>query len=169
MVNLNYNKELYRKDFIRYVFYQRKVYLIVSLICTCLGIAVFIVDNVNEEIFNGFDRLKPYIYILSGSSLLSAVWDLGSLFLNIRKSSNQLPKDTQTLFFKPQRIELSHFGSPFVIFISDLKGYKIIHETIFLVSKNKKSWPIRINPKEVSPGGMSLFMDELKRIKLTRI
>lgn len=169
MVNLNYNKELYRKDFIRYVLYQRKVYLIVSLICVCLGIAVFIIDNINYETFNGLDRLKPYIYILAGSSFLSAVWDLGSLILNIWKSSNQLPTDTQTLIFKPQRIELSHFGSPFVIFINDLRGYKIIHETIFLVSKNKKTWPIRINPKEVSPGGMSFFMDELKRIRLTRI
>jgi hypothetical protein len=141
----------------------------VSIVLALIGLCFFIYENLTDDLSENVKHYGGYIYVILTSMVIVLIWELSSSYYKINKSAKELPVDPQTLSFRPQRIELAHFGEPIIIFTRDIKGYLVLKKTVFLVSTNKKSWPIRINPNEVSESGMSFIMTELNKIGIGKI
>ncbi|MFT6983061.1 MAG: hypothetical protein ACJAUD_001832 [Crocinitomicaceae bacterium] len=166
MININYDKNEFKRDYTRYVFYLRKTYLITIGSAAIISLGLFLFkDN-----FTGtFNSITSYFIVFTVGATAYTLYDLIKLLIGIPMAAKKLPSTTETLSFHPQRMELTHFGSPIVIFNRDLKGYKLIQGTLFLLSKSNTSWPVRLNPKEISPEGMKLLIDKLEQTGISKV
>ena len=166
MIHINYDKNEFKRDYTRYVLNLRKTYLITIGIAVIVSFGLILFKNNFSE---SIQELSTFVLVFTIGATLFTIYDISKLLISIPKAAKTLPTNTETLTFHSQRMKLSHLGTPIVIFHRDLKGYKIIRDTIFLISKNKESWPIRLNPKEISYESMEFLVDKLKQIGISRV
>ncbi len=169
MIHIQYNPKFYRQDYRRYIFHRQKRGIIISLVLFVVSAAVLITDYLLPGLLREQFFIKTWLFVATGIYLAYVLFHTLRALFSIWKTSKRLPIDTERIGFETGRIVLSHSKDSVVIFQRDLKGYLVLKGTVFLVSNDSKSWPVRFNPKEMSEHSFTFFMEQLELRGINRI
>jgi hypothetical protein len=164
ILNINYKPSTYKKDFMTYYIFKKKMAVIEIFIIIILAFLIWAMIH-----FSVIERNWSYLpIILISIGFLLFVFELYN-YLKVRndiiKKSEQLPDKTEKIIFYGNRIEFTFFEQTGSIFFSQLKKINKINGTLFLITKNKNDWPFRLNPIEIQ----ELNLNEIKQLLEAKI
>ena len=161
---IEFSETLYKKDFLRYYLYKKKVAILEIL---GLSLSAFIIAFLCSVSFiKGHWIDLTYIFVVI--ALLIAIieaWNFKKVFDDIRSRSKQLPRKKEIIKVYNNRIQFDYDKNFISIFFSQIKKAKRLNDTLFLIPKEKNEWPFKLNPKEIS----STFIDDLEKMTNEKI
>ena len=168
VLNINYSPSAYRKDFLNYYIFKKRIAVIEIIVLMTLALLIWtlIALSIIEEKWSDL----PIILICIGILLFAYEF---YKYLKVRKDidnkSKQLPNKTEKVVFYENRLEFTFFNQTESIFFSQLKKTRHLNKTLFLVPKNKNEWPFRLNSQEIQELDLveikQLLEDKIKNLR----
>lgn len=158
---ISYKKDNYKSDYKNYLLYNKKRDIFILGSCISITFFLFLLKLIipNNEVV---------LSLLTGMVIFSIImfafeaYQILMILDHINKSSQKLYEGFETITFKSTSIDISHRTKVFPIFLSQVKECIILKDTLFVIFKNKKEWPIRINKSEMEIVGFNEILKEFK-------
>ena len=164
---IQYSKENYKKDYSKYFLYSRRKYWYQIIGLLILFTLIYFLSL--SELFDF--NLESVLYPLGGLIIGFLLFEALSIILgmkSINKTAKRFLGGSENLIIESTSLKLTFNKiKSESIFYSQIKECLILKGTLFIIFKNKKEWPARINKSEISERGYLSLIEKLKSKNIT--
>ncbi|MDH7444961.1 hypothetical protein [Aquimarina sp. 2201CG14-23] len=108
------------------------------------------------------------LIILISSFVFFKILDILVITKSLNKSLSKITLGKMNLILEPTSLEFNQNGRKRIVFKSQIAKCILKSDIIFLVEKNQKNLPMKINKNEMTEGSFEKLIDELKLLKIIK-